>query len=705
MNNFYRIFLLLMLGATGAFAQQSWQSVTFPTHAEMLKGFAVPPGQYAQTTTWGLEGPLSRESVARDLDAIHKQGIRSVSIEGGYGMKEPYLSPGYFEIVKIIVEELKKRGMHLWIIDEGKYPSGFAGGLISQKSPELRMQAIVVSKRITLADNEKITNQPLTPQTLSAVAVNNTTRENKIIDISSGTLNWPGAPGNWQIILVDHRYKTSVTMAANNPARKKDTTNSLIDYLDPAATRKFMEYTHEQYKKYIGSEFGKTVLGFRGDEPEYNFTPWTPQLLNIFKQRKGYDIAPYLAAFTTQQLTDEQKLAKADFFDVWSDLFRDSFFKVQADWCKANNLEYMVHIDHEDMLMSLVRAEGDYFKDMRYVQIPGVDAIWHQIWYDNVADFPKIASSAAHMFGKPRAMSESFAAYRPKPTVADARWVINEELVRGINLFEYMFWPSSANGGNGPGNSYLGDTAFVKVSTYSNRASWLLANGIPQARVGVYCPTETMWTGNKMADSTLRMVSKLLLEHQVDFDFVDRQGLASVFKLQGSSFVNLSGQKYTAILIPTADVINNDVLARLKAFAQAGGKVIFMGDVPAKVASANFLKAASMPATGWASRDSWLNPTSALFAKLPHDVKLNKTAPDVKYQHRLWKNADLYFFFNEGKEAQDLSVTLNGIGKAVLWDANTGKTQPVARAVKKGTQTQLRLKLDAFETKFIVIQR
>ena len=172
MKNFYRLFLLLTLGCTtGAFAQGSWQTVTFPTHAEMLKGFSVPPGQYDQTTTWGLEGPLSRESIARDLDAIYKQGIRSVSIEGGYGMKEPYLSPGYFENVKIIVEELKKRGMHLWIIDEGKYPSGFAGGLISQKSPELRMQGIVISKRISLADNEKITNQPLPPQTLSAVAI------------------------------------------------------------------------------------------------------------------------------------------------------------------------------------------------------------------------------------------------------------------------------------------------------------------------------------------------------------------------------------------------------------------------------------------------------------------------------------------------------------------------------------------------------
>jgi len=685
---------------------QKWQMVTQPNYSEMLKGFATPPTQYAQTLTYGLEGPINRDNISRDLDEMYKQGIRAVSIEGGYGMPQPYLSPGYFENVKIIVEELKKRNMHLWIIDEGKYPSGFAGGLISQKSPELRMQGIVVSKRLRTEDNQPLSID-LPKQTLSAVAVNTSTQENKVLDVSSGKLNWPATPGTWQITVVDHRFKTSVTRAANNPTHGKDTVNSLIDYLDPAATRKFMEYTHEQYKKYIGDEFGKTVLGFRGDEPEYGFTPWTPELLKIFKEKKQYDITPYLASFFIQQPTEEQKMAKADFFDVWSDLFRDNFFKVQADWCKDNGLEYMVHIDHEDMLMQLVRSEGDYFKDMRYVQVPGVDAIWHQIWYDNVADFPKLASSAAHMYGRPRALSESFAAYRPAPTVTDARWVVNEEMVRGINLFEYMFWSSSANRKEGAPASqrgYLHDTAFVQLSAYSNRASWLLANGKPAAQVGLYCPTEAMWTGNKMADSTLRVIGKQLLEHQVDFDYVDNQGIASAFRLQKGSFVNLSGQKYTAIIIPSANVLSAEMIARLKTFATSGGKVIFAGEVPSKMTYPNFLHATDLPKQTWAAYADWTNLTPDFFAQLPHDVILNKAVPALKYLHREWKNADLYFFFNEGKEAQNLQVTLNGSGKVNFWDAETGTTKAADGATKKGDQTQLPLQLKGYETRFVIIQ-
>ena len=53
-----------------------------------------------------------------------------------------------------------------------------------------------------------------------------------------------------------------------------------------------------------------------------------------------------------------------------------------------------------------VKAEGDYFRNLSKVQIPGVDAIWNQIWPGTLNDFPKLASSVAHVYGKPRAFSE-----------------------------------------------------------------------------------------------------------------------------------------------------------------------------------------------------------------------------------------------------------------------------------------------------------
>jgi len=689
----YQLVLVLACCTLGVNAQ-NWQKLSHPTYAEMLKGFPVTQAQYDQTMDFGLGRNMTPERIVQDLDNVKKQGINAISIEGTFGSPSPYLSDGYMETVKFMVSELKKRGMHMWIIDEGQYPSGFAGGLISKRAPEVRMQGVIMAKRIPLQNNESITDQALTSNIISAVALNQDTRESRNVDVSSGKLNWKGMPGKWTITLAEHRYKTSVTRSATNPTHGKDTTNSLIDYLDPAATGKFLEFTHEQYKKFIGDEFGKTVLGFRGDEPEYLFNPWSPKLLETFKAKKGYDIAPYLASFLGRDLSEEQKLAKADYVDVWSDMFRDNFFKLEADWCAANGMEYIVHVDHEEKLMDLVRSEGDYFKNMRYVQIPGVDAIWHQIWYDNVDNYPKLASSAAHMYGRPRAFSESFAAYKPKPTVPDARWVVNEQLVRGINLFEFMTWNSG----------YIRDPAFIPVSAYVNRATWMLANGIPAATVAVYCPTESMWVGNKMADSTYKVVTRQLLQHQIDFDYVDRQGIASVFKLEKGGFVNLSGQKYTAIVIPTLSVINSDVLNKLKAFAAQGGKVIFIGDLPAKVAGANFLTAKAAPMLNWAAKADWQNLGASFFNSLPHDVVLDKTLPDVKYLHRKWKDADLYFFFNESKEKQELSATLNSIGQVSFWNADNGTAAPAPKTVKKGTKTTVPMQLDGYETRFVIIK-
>ncbi len=156
--------------------------------------------------------------------------------------------------------------------------------------------------------------------------------------------------------------------------------------------------------------FGTTILGFRGDEPDYSISglPWTPKFFDTFQQVKGYDIRPYLGALllsaggggrprpaaavpgatTTPaaaqaaqaartppppaaKLTDAEQRAKGDYYDVFSQMFRDGFFKPQGLWCAAHGVEYQVHLNHEETEMDLVRSEGDFLRDMKYVEEPG----------------------------------------------------------------------------------------------------------------------------------------------------------------------------------------------------------------------------------------------------------------------------------------------------------------------------------------------
>jgi hypothetical protein len=337
---------------------------------------------------------------------------------------------------------------------------------------------------------------------------------------------------------------------------------------------------------------------------------------------------------------------------------------------------------------------------MRHVGIPGVDAIWLQIWPDKVADYPKLASSAAHMFGRPRALSETFAAYTIPPSVAQAKWIIDYEMVRGINVFEYMFWPGA---GRGLPKGFLGSQEFIPVAKYSNRASYLLANGIPAAQVALYHPSGNMWMGDDSANKSTLAIAQALSEHQVDYDFVDDQGLSSVFTLEKGAFKNLSGQFYRTVIIPSIDYIPASVLDRLKAFSASGGKLVFMGRIPSFVTERTFLNAIPARPIDWGLKEPSGQLTRSVLDFLsPPDARLDKNIPGIKYLHRRWKDANMYFFFNESNEEQTANLTLSGSRKAQLWDAFTGEIKPIAITGSSGGTIDMPLHLDPYQTKFII---
>ena len=666
--------------------------------AVLKEGFKTPDSSYGPSILWGWEGEITRDVIIRDLDRFKSLNIRSVNIEAGYGLPSPYLSDGYFELIKFAVEQAKLRGMVIWMIDECKYPSGFAGGKFSKERPDLRMQGLDIYKRIELNAGQEC-DEAVSTDVLSAAAVNKENGQCQILAIVQGRLHWKAPKGNWQILLVRHKFRTSVTRAGNNPTHGKDTLNSLCDYLNPVAVRQFVEFTHEQYKKHVGSEFGKTFLGFRGDEPDYGFVPWTPALPDEFLRKKGYDVRPWVAAFLVKNPTDSMLRVKADYWDVWSDMFSENFFKVQADWCAANNLSYMVHLNHEDKMMALAQSGGDFFKDLRSVQVPGVDAIWNQIWPGTIADFPKYASSVAHVYGHQKAMSESFAAYRTPPSVDQAKWVTDHQFARGINLFEWMYWPASTSGDGSP-KGWFGDAKFPQVAQYTNRVSYLLSNGKPAANIAVYYPTESEWLGEQKADSSSLDLCRMLLENQRDFDFIDGYALDHIVEMQGAGMLNKSNQLYKTILIPHVKAMSKSVLEKLKSYLISGGKVVFTGAKPSVIVDHSFRNAGSSY-----NFDGFIfAATDKLLSYLPvPDFNLKNKFPEVKYNHRKFSDGDLYFVFNEGDSAIETDLTLSGKGKVQLWNPATSEIVELKQVSVQDNQVQMPIHLAPWETQIIVV--
>jgi alpha-L-rhamnosidase len=709
-------------------AQRPWQQITVPSVRDVAANFKSPPHEYGAIQPFmSWNGPDAKERMARivqDLDRLAANGIFVVNVSPGRG--EPgYLSPEHMSQMKFVVQEAARRGMKLWIQDEYDYPSGFAGGKISEQYPQLTMQGLDADIRISVMPGQTLT-MPTPPDTLGALAVFASAGAVQVVPIGANAINWrapappPGASGYpkpWELILVRHMFRSSPTRmsARADGTRAKDSQYALIDYLNPDATRAFIKITHEAYKEAVGNEFGKTILGFFGDEPDYTcFMPWTARLLEVFRQQKGYDLQPRVPLLFAPKMTDEAWRVKADYFDVWSGLFRDAFFGVQAEWCARNNIEYLVHLNHEEQGLrlelpeDLIKNEGDFFRDMRHVQVPGIDNLSQLVpgaihtpdgtWNVN-NNFPKLASSAAHLFGKPKVWTESAGA----PGI-DGKFQLDFQLVRGVNALQIRV-PVMRGGSGGTTGASTAPPQGPLLAWYTNRAGYLMAIGRPAAQVGLYHPVNSLWMGDEEADRSTTKLGWQLLEHQVDWDYFDEQSLSGVAAIENGGFKNLSGQLYRAIVVPSSTVITRTGLERFRTFVNAGGKVIFVGKTPKLVVDRTFLNAKDAPDLGFATLIEPVGDiTPRVLAALPKpDVALDSPFQRLTYTHRSWRDGEMYFFFNESNREESRTATIAGRGQAQAWDLATGEIRPISGATAENDSVRFPLVLGPYEAKVVVV--
>jgi hypothetical protein len=386
---------------------------------------------------------------------------------------------------------------------------------------------------------------------------------------------------------------------------------------------------------------------------------------------------------------------------------------VQADWCARNNVEYLVHLNHEEFALrndlpeDHIKNEGDFLRDMRHVQVPGIDNLSQLIpsrvhaadatWNENY-NFPKLASSAAHLFGRPKVWTESAGGLG-----IDGKFQLDYQLVRGVNALQVRIPVTRGGPGGAPPAS--APPAAPMLAWYTDRAGYLMAIGRPAAQVGLYYPSNSMWMGDEEADRSMTKLGWQLFEHQVDWDYFDEQSLSSVATIENGGFRNLSGQVYRAIVVPSSTAITRTGLERFQAFVKAGGKVIFVGKTPRLVVDKSFLNARDVPDLSFATL---IEPsgdiTARVMAALPKpDVKLDAEFPRLTYTHRAWRDAEMYFFFNESNREESRMATIAGRGQAQAWDLATGEIHPLSAAAGEGDSVRVPLVLGPYETKVVVV--
>jgi len=274
------------------------------------------------------------------------------------------------------------------------------------------------------------------------------------------------------------------------------------------------------------------------------------------------------------------------------------------------------------------------------------------------------------------------------------------------------------------------DPGFPALADYVRRVGYVMSMGRPAASVALYIPSSSMWLNDRDADTAFVATEQMLSERQIDFDIINQDALATDLKAGPGTFETMSGNAYSTVIIPSAMVLTQTELDRLRTFAKSGGKVLFLGKTPFIISGKTILDSraatpadfsfatietsAQLPPTPTPPAQAPATPPgpqvvppaieAALSKAIPaRDIALDSPDTALKVNTRYLKDARVYFFLNEGATPISNSVTLKATGKAEAWDPATGTLSPLTSTPGKGSTT-LKLDLKPYESKLITIK-
>lgn len=567
-------------------------------HGETLtrENFTDPPLELGIVPFWFWNGDLEYEQLELQLRQYHDRGVRSLFIHGRMGLNVPYLSDAWFDRVKFAVEKGREIGIDLWIYDEMDWPSGTANRQVIQEDPDLGQRYLElvplpfegpIFNFLEAHDDRYVNTGDSNP--IAAYGVRRYEYENEIrelVDLNKNlawekTIPWEAPPGHWVLLYFLEKRAPYY-----------------IDTLNPDSTRKFLDLTHERYKNSVGHEFGKTVPGFFTDEPAMYYyhvglknyvVPWSKQMFKIFRERRGYDLKPWLPALYTN-MGEQTVRVRYDFWRTLTEQYRDTYYKQIRDWCEDNGVIFTGHMLFEEHLRLAARCEGNLFKYLEQLHLIGVDHLYPKIGTPEEPEQHvalKLGSSAAHHFGSTRLLCESMGGTYWNCTLERMKWINNWEYVLGVNLFNnhgYHYTIEGERKRDWPPSQFYQHTwwpYYDRFTHYNARLSHLLSGGRHVARALILYPINSIWTNyvphktdpvGDLIELDFSYLTDTLLRLHYDYDYVDEDVLAGADVDDGK--ISIADETYDVLILPPVTHIKESTYRSIQKFVQGGGRVI-----------------------------------------------------------------------------------------------------------------------------------
>ena len=680
------------------------------------------------------------------MRAIYEANCGAVCVESR--PHPDFCGEKWWQDIDVILDEARKRGMKVWILDDSHFPTGFANGAVKTAPVELHRQSVCANtirldgeaREVELSLDGLIPPPHRFANMMEQYVYPALTKDAPHFDddaiIALTAVSESGEtitiPYNGESCVIWQKPEGTWTVWVIGLSRNCGVHREYINMLDPASCRLLIDAVYETHWQHYAADFGKTIAGFFSDEPElgnghlYFYENWlgTDQDLPFasimptqLEARLGANWANRLyLLWDNSGDRKETAFVRHAYMDAMTKLLRESFSRQIGNWCRAHGVKYIGHMIEDDNAHARTGSSlGHYFRGLDGQDMAGIDDIGGQVLPQG-EDEPKIGNLMAkrdgefyhYMMGnlaasaaaiEPNkhgdAMCEIFGNYGWAEGVRLEKYLADHFLVRGINHFvPHAFSPAPFPDPDCPPHFYAHGhnpqyRHFGKLMAYMNRIATLTSGGRRISKVAVLYHGEAEWAGEAMLT---QKVARKLFEAQIEFDTVPADVFAERehYKTVLGNPLCVNTQAYDTLIIPKAQFLPKAVTDAAAELIERGLQVIFIDALPEGISDAD----EPLPAALEKARTLGLDE---LIAALRRVMIACPASSYLRVMHYAGK-AEFYFFVNEAAKTYTGSISLPVSGSAYWYDAWENKVYPAAQSDGK-----LALELEPLKSKILVL--
>ncbi len=565
--------------------------------------FDSPLALHRGAPFWSWNGDLEKAELLRQIDVFAEMGIGGYHIHSRTGLNTEYLGEEFMDLVKACRDHGASKGMLTWLYDEDRWPSGAAGGLVT-RDRALRKRHLLFTCTPYGAARGKAVN--------TSGAQAGRQEDGELLASYAVRLRGKRLAG-YRLLAEGEQPGPDETCWRAYLEVAGDSSwfngQAYADTLNPVAIRRFIEVTHERYKQAVGDSFGREVPAIFTDEPQFTHKrslpfaesrqdvvlPWTPDLDADFARVYGEPMLAHLPEVFWDLPEDRPSVWRYRFHEWVAERFAVSFADQIGAWCARNNIALTGHMMEESTLRSQTNALGDAMRSYRSMQIPGIDMLcdWMEL---NTA---KQAQSAARQFGCPGVLSELYGVtgwqFDFEGHKRQGDWQAALGVLFRVHHLSWYCMRGEAKRDYPASIHYQSPwyRQYPVIEDHFARVGAVLSRGRAVCRIGVLHPVESYWlcagpgdtSGLRKAlrEERFTHLTEWLLQGMLDFDFIAESLLPGQTDSSAGATFGVGEMQYEVVIVPGNLTLRRTTLERLRAFADAGGRVLFVGEVPSLV--------------------------------------------------------------------------------------------------------------------------